>query len=635
MLNTMALDSDAPSLEAPTVPVALSNGVVPIIYLGKPLNVELKVWPGAMPGYTYQLYVNQAPVGPKKEILNSHQPDDLLSLEIPSELLKEGNYVIAYEVENPVNMVTELSQEARFSIDLTPPGSPVLAPILFPSLVYNGLTSDELENLGDVLSGTIASYKGMEEGDVIRTYWNNVPGPMAVVTADDMGLKRVMVDFVRPFLELIGDIEAPVHYTVTDLAGNVSMKSEPLVIKLQLSVATPLPTPTIKEATGNTLNPVNAPDGATAVIAASAAFKAGDRVTVQWQGPKGSDTKEKTIVGSEAGKSLETVFAAALVVANAGQVVQVSYTVNRANGLVQTSETLTLTVLDGLTDLPAPRMDSVGADGVVTPSLIPDSGATVRVSYPGMNSADSVVLNWRGRTSYDTPAQSANTSELQFTVPKALILAVEGGSASITYTVTRAGTAKKSVPLWLTVKKELEFGTSPVKLAGKVYLIPSMPDLLPAFPAGTSVQRQASGGQVPYRYATSNPLVAKVDGNGLTTVRGNGTATISVTDALGSTKSYQVTVTGVIHCLGLGSGSLAQMTSAAHARNARIPSIQELNEIYATYRNRWPLGKGNYWSSTVAAVNLVGWKWYFVKNLVTGADFKLLHHNASLGIAIR
>ncbi len=133
----------------------------------------------------------------------------------------------------------------------------------------------------------------------------------------------------------------------------------------------------------------------------------------------------------------------------------------------------------------------------------------------------------------------------------------------------------------------------------------------------------------------SNPLVAKVDGNGLTTVRGNGTATISVTDASGASKRYQVTVTKVIHCLGLGSGSLSQMSSAASAKGGRIPSINELKEIYATYGNRWPLGKGNYWSSTVAAVNLVGWKWYYVKNLVTGADFKLLHHNASLGVAIR
>ncbi|MEE4636770.1 Ig-like domain-containing protein [Pseudomonas alliivorans] len=635
MTDNLALNMDTPALEAPNIPVALDNGVIPIAYLDKPLIVELKVWPGAMPGYTYQLYFDQTLIGPRKIILESHKPDDILTLEIPSGLLLEGHHAVAYEIENPVNMVTEQSLETGITIDRVRPGSPVLAPILFPKQVQDGLTSDELNGMGDVLSGTVASYKGMEEGDVIRTYWNDVPGPMAVVTRDDMGLKRVMVDFVRPFLELIGDIEAPVYYTVTDVAGNLSMNSEPLAVKLQLFAETPLPTPTVKQATGDTLDPANAPNGATVVIDASASFKAGDRVTVQWMGPKGSDTKEKTLIDSEAGQPLETVFASALVVANAGQVVDVFYTVNRANGLVQTSATLALKVLAGLTKLPAPRMDTVGHDGVVRPSLIPDSGATVRVSYPGMSGEDSVVLNWRGLSSHDTSAKPATGNELQFNVPKAWIIASQGGSASVTYTVSRDSVSKGSVPLWLTVEKELVFDTSPVTLAGKVYLIPSVPDLLPSLPAGTSVRRQASGGQAPYRYTSSNPLVAKVDGNGLTTVRGNGTATISVTDASGTSKSYQVTVTKVIHCLGLGSGSLSQMSSAASAKGGRIPSINELKEIYATYGNRWPLGNGKYWSSTVAAVNLVGWKWYFVKNLVTGADFKLLHHNASLGVAIR
>ncbi|MCF8979160.1 hypothetical protein GIW46_13215 [Pseudomonas syringae] len=635
MDNNLALNADTPVLEAPSIPVALDNGVIPIAYLDSPLIVEFKVWPGAMPGYTYQLYFDHTLIGPRKPILESYKPDDLLTLEIPAGLLVEGSHTVGYEIENPVNMVTEQSLETGITIDRLRPGSPVLAPILFPKQVQDGLNSDELKDMGDILSGTVASYRSMEEGDVIRTYWNNVPGPMAVVTKDDMGLKRVMVDFVRPFLELIGDIEAPVYYTVTDLAGNLSMNSEPLVVKLQLFAEIPLPTPTVKQANGDTLDPTNAPNGATVVIDASASFKAGDRVTVQWKGPKGSDTKEKTLIDSEAGQPLETVFAPALVVANAGQNVEVVYTVNRANGLVQTSATLTLKVLAGLTKLPAPRMDTVGHDGVVKPSLIPESGATVRVSYPGMSGEDSVVLNWRGLSSHDTPAKTATGNELLFNVPKAWIIASQGGSASVTYTVTRDSVSKGSVPLWLTVEKELVFDTSPVTLAGKVYLIPSVPDLLPSLPAGTSVRRQASGGQAPYRYTSSNPLVAKVDGNGLTTVRGKGTATISVTDASGASKSYQVTVTKVIHCLGLGSGSLSQMSSAASAKGGRIPSINELKEIYATYGNRWPLGKGNYWSSTVAAVNLVGWKWYYVKNLVTGADFKLLHHNASLGVAIR
>jgi hypothetical protein len=181
----------------------------------------------------------------------------------------------------------------------------------------------------------------------------------------------------------------------------------------------------------------------------------------------------------------------------------------------------------------------------------------------------------------------------------------------------------------------MKLDTSPTTLPGKLYLLPGTPDLLPDFPAGTSIQRIPTGGQAPYTYTSSNTLVAKVDGNGLTTVRGNGKAVISVTDVRGETLSYEVTVTGVIHCIGVGKGSYSQMNAAAAASAARVPSVTELKEIYVTYGNRWPMGNGNYWSSTLAAENLVGMKWYFVKNLVTGMDFKLMHHNASLCVALR
>ncbi len=239
----------------------------------------------------------------------------------------------------------------------------------------------------------------------------------------------------------------------------------------------------------------------------------------------------KNLTGADAGNTLEVVFAAALVTANAGQTVAVSYVVNRVNGLVQVSGTLALQIL--------------------------------------------------------------------------------------------------------AAQPELVLDTSPVTLGGKVYLLPGSPDLLPNFPADTTLLRQASGGQAPYQYASSDPLVAKVDSNGLTSVRGKGTAIITATDALGASKQYTVTVTGVIHCIGLGSGSFSQISKNAGNNGARIPTIHELVDIHALYGNRWPMGKGNYWSSTVSSAGIGGWNWYYVKNMVTGGNFKLKSHNSSLGVGIR
>lgn len=622
-------------LVPPTVSIVLNqDGLLPVSALSQPVRVTFPAWIAVMVGTRYQLLWDLAPVGDTKVIEAGTQPGDTLVLHIPVEVLKEGKHDLSYRLTNPENGTISDARPSPIEVDITAPGSPVLAPILFPSQIEGGLTSDELEGLNNLLPGSIAGYQGIQEGDVIRTYWNQVPGPTAVVTKDDMGLKRVMVNFTRQFLETIGDVEAPVYYSVTDLAGNQSLNSERVTVKLQLSEVAPLPAPRVKEANGDTLDPVNAPNGATVVVDASAALRVGDRVFVIWQGPKGYGDRDLIVSEAQAGKALEVVFAPNLVTDNAGESVQVVYGVYRVTGPVQRSPTLVVKILQGLTELPAPRMDTVGADGVVNVSLIPDAGATVRVTYPNIGVQDSVVVNWRGASSYDTPAQ-VGSHELLFNVPKALIVATAGSAAVVTYTVTRAGTAKVSAPLGLSVRQGMQLDTSPVTLAGKVYLLPGTPDVLPEFPAGTSIQRVPSSGQSPFTYSSSNTLIAKVDANGVTTVRGNGKTTISVTDASGDRKSYEVTVTGVIHCMGVGKGSYSQMTASAASNGARIPSITELKEIYITYGNRWPMGNGNYWSSTVAAENLVGMKWYFVKNLVTGMDFKLLHHNASLGVAIR
>ncbi|BAP44363.1 putative uncharacterized protein [Pseudomonas sp. StFLB209] len=635
MPNT-ARASETLQLDAPEVPGALEGGILPIEFYNMPVLVTLKVWPGARPGYIYQLRWNNMEVGPQKTIGEQDSPGNPLTLEIPVALLSEGTHEVSYLVKNPASLITTFSESTSITIDRTPPGRPVLAPLLFPDVIKDGLTSEELDSLNGSLPGVVPGYNGMQAGDAVRTYWNETPGPISIVSEDDMGLKKVRVDFVRPFLESVGDGQAAVSYTVTDPAGNISKNSQPISVTLKLSYFAPLPTPTVKEAQGNQLDPALAPYGATAQVAASADLRVGDRVTMTWQGPKGSDSKEKTIAQDEAGKPLALLFAYALVIANAGQTVAIAYTVNRVNGQVQTSETLNLHILDRLDDLPAPSMDTVGADGVVDPARIPESGATVRVRYPGMSSDDRVVVNWRGAVHQDTPEQSVgNQPELLFKLPKALILASIGSTATLGYTVTRAGRPQSSAPLWLTVRQGLSLDTRPVTLDGKVYLLPGTPDLLPNMPAGTTVQRTASGGQAPYTYSTSNPLVAKVDGNGLVTVRGKGIAHITATDSRGEKLSYQVTVTGVIHALGLGNGSVATVVAAATQLGARLCSIHELRELHTAYGSRWPMGNALYWSSTVAQQNLAGWQWFFLKNLVTGTETNLLHHKPALGVGLR
>lgn len=609
--------------------------MIPIEALSEPLVIHLKVWPGAEPQYTYQLLWNGIPVPPQMEIVETHRPGDSLSLEAPLHLFEEGIHTVAYRIFSPFSEEHVDSQTTTIQIDRTAPGAPQLAPIIFPDLIQSGLTSSELEGLNNVLPGKIASYGGIAVGDEIRTYWGNLEGPVTFVDADDMGLNRVMVDFPRALLEQVGDVEASVHYTVTDQAGNLSMPSDAVSVTLELSVITPLPTPTIKEAIADTLDPAAALNGATVVIDVSASLNAGDKVDAYWIAPKGSDHKEIIVTPEHANSPIEVIFAAALVSVNDGQTVEVSYSVTRTSGIVQASPVLQLNVLSAALELPAPTMDTVGADGILRPSLIPESGATVRVGYRDMKTGDNVLLRWTGASAADAVVQTVGSeTQLLFTLPRALIVASEGSTASVQYFVNRDGVDRDSEVLALTVKSGLELDTSSVILGGKVYLLPGTPDLLPAFPTGTTVKRVASGGQPPYAYSSSDPKIAHVDGEGLVSVRKVGAAVITATDAAGESKAYNVSVTGVIECSGVGFGNLTQIANAANAAQMRLPTIHELVEIYNAYAGRWPMGNGNYWSSTVAK-DVFGAKWYYVKDLSTGKDYKLLHINGALGVALR
>ncbi|MDH0745397.1 Ig-like domain-containing protein [Pseudomonas sp. GD03842] len=636
-MNTIdnSVSRDPIPLELPVIPVALENGLVHIEHLLTPIVVNFPVWPAAQAKYTYQLMFDGQRVPPEKEILASDKPGDLLAVHIPVDMLTQGTHTVSYRVYSPNTLVEDYSGSIPLIVDLSAPGSPELAPISFPTVIQEGLTSDELEAINNLLPGRIASYSGMAEGDVIRTYWGTLEGPLVTVTPNDMGLNRVMVDFSRAFLAQADGKRSEVYYTVTDLAGNVSMHSEPISVELQLSVVTPLPTPTVKEAQNGILDPANTTAGATVVIDATARLREGEKVVVRWNGPKGSDSKERLISAAQAGQPVSLVFASALVSVNDGQTVEVAYSVTRRSGVVQDAEPVTVKVLSATLDLPAPTVDTVGPDGVLRPSLITGPDAIARASYRGMLPTDRVKVRWDGTSTFIGEAQTVGDStHLRFGIPKAYIEAAEGGTATVSYLVERNGQETQSHRLELAVREGMKLDTTPVALAGKVYLIPGRPDVLPTFPAGTTVTRIPTAGQPPYNYASSNPGVAVVDGNGLTSVRDNGSATITVTDAAGESKSYDVTVSGVINCVGVGSGSLAQMSAAAAQANCRIPSVHELIEIFNAYGNRWPMGMGNYWSSTVAK-NVFGAKWYYVKNLNTGKDFMLLHHNASLGVAIR
>ncbi|AHF66821.1 hypothetical protein [Pseudomonas cichorii] len=254
------------SLKAPDVAVAFHDedtpGLLPISELTKPVIVDLEVWAGAQPGYTYSLHWDGETVGPEKPILGTHRPGDPLTLEIPVGLLTEGTHTLQYQTFNPESQVRNESNIFNLVIDLTAPGKPELSAILFPPEVQNGLTAAELAQLGGKLDVQIAGYTGMAKHDVVQTYWGTTIGPQATVTEDDMGLDRVAITFTRAFLESLGETEQLVKYKVFDRAGNASIDSNPVPITLKLQdIPANFPAPIIDPGVGTLIDYAEAQAG--------------------------------------------------------------------------------------------------------------------------------------------------------------------------------------------------------------------------------------------------------------------------------------------------------------------------------------------------------------------------------------
>ncbi|WP_456022441.1 Ig-like domain-containing protein [Pseudomonas protegens] len=184
----------------------------------------------------------------------------------------------------------------------------------------------------------------------------------------------------------------------------------------------------------------------------------------------------------------------------------------------------------------------------------------------------------------------------------------------------------------------MSFDTSPVTLSGKTYICAGYPNVLPNWNSGNSFTRRATGGTGNITYSSSNPAIAAVDGNGFVTARGRGTATITARDTAQQARSYSVSVTGVIYCVGLGAGGWNGIVNAANGQGARIPSYDELYEIYSAYSGRWPMGDHHYWSNT----STNAW-WPKPANrtvyLVRGSNASAITHpfwgHSSLGVGLK
>lgn len=253
-------------------------------------------------------------------------------------------------------------------------------------------------------------------------------------------------------------------------------------------------------------------------------------------------------------------------------------------------ETLTLgrhvfTVRDSLGGVDSPEWVVTVAVAAIQPTIeevvdsagnpIPDGSSTSdpSVTLSGRAEPDAVIeIDDEGASWGTTPAPNGLWS-------KSLTGLQPGRHVFVAKAVISQAT---SAPWVITyVFERLVIDTSPAILNAVLYHAWTAP---PFPPAGTYVDRPASGGVPPYSYTSANPAIATVDERGRVISAGNGLTTITVADSVGSTATFTAVVSNVYQFFGAGVRTNHTLASwAVRDLGGYLPSIAEYRLFKAAY----------------------------------------------------
>ncbi|RON97357.1 hypothetical protein BK672_03425 [Pseudomonas fluorescens] len=194
-----------------------------------------------------------------------------------------------------------------------------------------------------------------------------------------------------------------------------------------------------------------------------------------------------------------------------------------------------------------PSVDEAPGD-VLDPADIPAKGVTVRIKpYDDMAYRDHVYLFVGEEYTDDIPIGStAVGKDVTFTVPGSALIADANDIVLIEYKVQfYGGDLVDSQPLHLVLQSGFDAkATLDLSAHNHVVSVDKPPVKLPA---AARMTRLAQWGSGPYQYTSSDPAIASVDTlSGEVTALRNGDCTISATDSQSQTRTYPLTVKGIV-----------------------------------------------------------------------------------------
>lgn len=167
-----------------------------------------------------------------------HKAGDIFDIELPASNRTEGIHSIKYRVFYEQGGGTEDGPNQSFRVDWIAPGRPTLGKLLVDDdVIDNGLTAAKLKSEAGVyyLESFVPSYEGVEPGDLIQGLINATEAQDSTAVNEKGGTDDdVELRFARTDIEAADDGTLQFAYQITDRAGNTSLPSEPLPLRVLL-----------------------------------------------------------------------------------------------------------------------------------------------------------------------------------------------------------------------------------------------------------------------------------------------------------------------------------------------------------------------------------------------------------------
>jgi len=398
----------------------------------------------------------------------------------------------------------------------------------------------------------VVAYNGMLVTDTLAVVWTIEGNPNPYETAPRDGSLSGSVSFLIPVAVVAASQgkRVTVRYFV-GRGSNPGVPSESLELSVSVLGQQHLPAPLVPQASGATLDLSRFTGDASVTVEAWKLIARGQRYWITATGTleNGSAYSFNVVRGAviDDAQVRDGVHAALLrreleQLRNDSEItitIQVAFdgVNNQASAVAFPVRTYTVRALVEVRPVITSVTDPQGVE-------IPNGGTTVHtsVTLSGSATKDQKVEIFDGASSKGSVNVGSNG--LWTHTVTGLSVASHSFTAKALY-----GSGQVSTPAWtFTVVPELIVDPTPMVLNGfNISLAGS--GLTYTYtgtdPVNTTGRRTPSGGRPPYKYESSDPMIASVDSAGRVRSEGNGSALITVTDLNGTTATFQVEASNV------------------------------------------------------------------------------------------